>query len=234
MRKRGFYMYDNVFERIEQKYLINKEQLDKLFNQIDDYIEKDNYFKSVISNIYFDNDNNELLVESLEKPNFKIKVRLRMYDKSDYVFLEIKDKANGVVGKRRIMLSLEEFYEYIDNHKIKDSQIMKELDYYFKLFNLKPSIFVAYDRLSYREKNNRGLRITVDRNLRSRYDNLRLESGNYGDKFFDDDIYIMEIKVLDSIPLWLVRNLSELKIFPVSFSKVGSIYVKNKRSEVLC
>ena len=234
MRKRGYYMYDNVFERIEQKYLINKEQLDKLFNQIDDYIEKDNYFKSVISNIYFDNDNNELLVESLEKPNFKIKVRLRMYDKSDYVFLEIKDKANGVVGKRRIMLSLEEFYEYIDNHKIKDSQIMKELDYYFKLFNLKPSIFVAYDRLSYREKNNRGLRITVDRNLRSRYDNLRLESGNYGDKFFDDDIYIREIKVLDSIPLWLVRNLSELKIFPVSFSKVGSIYVKNKRSEVLC
>ena len=234
MRKRGYYMYDNVFERIEQKYLINKEQLDKLFNQIDDYIEKDNYFKSVISNIYFDNDNNELLVESLEKPNFKIKVRLRMYDKSDYVFLEIKDKANGVVGKRRIMLSLEEFYEYIDNHKIKDSQIMKELDYYFKLFNLKPSIFVAYDRLSYREKNNRGLRITVDRNLRSRYDNLRLESGNYGDKFFDDDIYIMEIKVLDSIPLWLVRNLSELKIFPVSFSKVGSIYIKNKRSEVLC
>ena len=32
---------------------------------------------------------------------------------------------------------------------------MHELDYYFKLFNLKPSMFIAYDRLSYKEKKNK-------------------------------------------------------------------------------
>lgn len=227
-------MYDNIFKRTEQKYLINKIKLNQLLNRIDKYIEKDEYFKSEISNIYFDNDNHELLIESLEKPHFKVKVRLRMYNRSDYVFLEIKNKVNGIVGKRRIKLTLSEFYDYMNNHKIKNTQIMKELDYYFKLFNLKPSIFVAYDRLSYKEKNNKNLRITIDANLRSRYDNLRIESGSYGEKYFSDDIYIMEIKSLDSLPLWLVRNLSELKIYPVSFSKVGSIYTKNKGSEVLC
>ena len=36
----------------------------------------------------------------------------------------------------------------------------------------------------------------------------------------------MEIKTLGSMPLWLVRSLSELKIYPTSFSKYGSIYQK--------
>ena len=227
-------MYDNVFKRVEQKYLISKNQKDKLLNQIANYVEEDEYFKSEISNIYFDNDNHELLIESLEKPNFKIKVRLRMYNECRDVFLEIKDKVNGVVGKRRIKLTLDEFYDYFNNHKIKDNQIMKELDYYFKLFNLKPSIFVAYDRLSYKEKNNKNLRITIDANLRSRYYDLRLEDGSYGEKYFNNDMYIMEVKVLDSMPIWLVKSLSDLKIYPVSFSKVGSIYAKSKGSEVLC
>lgn len=227
-------MYDNVFKRVEQKYLINKNQKDKLLNQISNYIEEDEYFKSEISNIYFDNDNHELLIESLEKPNFKMKVRLRKYNGCDDVFLEIKDKVNGIVGKRRIKLTKDEYYEYFNNHKIKDSQIMYELDYYFNLFNLKPSIFVAYDRLSYKEKNNKNLRITIDANLRSRYNDLKIENTSYGEKYFYDDTYIMEIKVLDAMPLWLVRSLSELKIYPVSFSKVGSIYMKKKESEVIC
>ena len=111
---------------------------------------------------------------------------------------------------------------------------MKELDYYFKTLNLKPSIFVAYDRLSYKEKDNNNLRITIDANLRSRYNDLLIEYGSYGKKYFDNDTYIMEIKVLDSMPIWLVRSLSDLQIYPVSFSKVGSIYIKNKGSEVLC
>ena len=230
-------MYDNVFKRVEQKYLINAYQKEELLKRINDYIEKDEYYKSEISNIYFDNDNQELLVESLEKPSFKVKIRLRSYNTpklNDYVFLEIKDKVNGIVGKRRIKLTLKEFYDYLNNQDIKDSQIMKELDYYFKLFNLKPYMFVAYDRLSYKEKNNKNLRITIDSNLRSRNDNLNLEAGNYGTNYFDNETYIMEIKGLDSMPLWLVKNLSDLKIYPVSFSKVGSIYTKNKRSEVLC
>ena len=34
----------------------------------------------------------------------------------------------------------------------------------------------------------------------------------------------MEIKTLGSMPLWLVRCLSELNIYPASFSKYGKIY----------
>ena len=35
----------------------------------------------------------------------------------------------------------------------------------------------------------------------------------------------MEIKVTDAMPLFLARKLSELEIFPVSFSKYGRAYM---------
>ncbi len=225
-------MNENVFQRVEQKYLLNEYQKKEFLSKINHLIEKDPYFESTICNIYFDNLDNELILHSLDKPEFKAKIRLRSYNTpslNDNVYLEVKDKYKGIVGKRRIKLTLKDFYDYYENNIIKDKQIMKEIDYYFKLFNLKPYIFLAYDRQSYYAKENRLLRITIDSNLRSRNDNLRLEEGSNGQKYFNDNTYIMEIKTVDSLPLWLTKVLSELKIYPASFSKVGSIYTKERR-----
>lgn len=230
-------MNENVFRRVEKKYLITENQKNAFLKLIDDYIEKDEYFESHISNIYFDNDKFDLITTSIEKPLFKAKLRLRSYDVpslDDKVFLEIKDKYKGVVGKRRIKIKLSHFYEYLETGSMKDEQIMREIDYYFKKYDLHPQIFVAYDRLSYKGRDNKNIRITIDENLRSRTDDLRLELGSNGKKYFQDREYIMEIKILDAMPLWLARSLSTLKIYPTSFSKVGSIYKKLKGSEVQC
>lgn len=218
-----------VFRRVEKKYLLNKKQKEAFLKDIKDYIERDDFYKSDICNIYFDNINNDMISSSLEKPIFKAKLRVRSYEVpkiDDYVFLEIKNKYKGVVGKRRIKLKLKDFYNYLENDVMEDTQIMKEIDYYFKYYGLKPYIFVAYDRVSYRSKDDENLRITIDSNLRSRKEDLRLELGNHGEKYFDDDTYIMEIKVLDSMPLWLTSILSKNKIYTTSFSKVGNIYRK--------
>lgn len=218
-----------VFRRVEKKYLLNKKQKEAFLKDIKDYIERDDFYKSDICNIYFDNINNDMISSSLEKPIFKAKLRVRSYKVpkiDDYVFLEIKNKYKGVVGKRRIKLKLKDFYNYLENDVMEDTQIMKEIDYYFKYYGLKPYIFVAYDRVSYRSKDDENLRITIDSNLRSRKEDLRLELGNHGEKYFDDDTYIMEIKVLDSMPLWLTSILSKNKIYTTSFSKVGNIYRK--------
>ena len=51
------------------------------------------------------------------------------------------------------------------------NQIFKEMDYYFKYYNLKSVIYIAYDRESYKGKNS-DLRITFDSNLRSRRNDL--------------------------------------------------------------
>lgn len=230
-------MQENIFKRVEEKYLLNKKQYNLLFKKINSYLEKDEYYQTTICNIYFDNNSNDLIINSLEKPIFKHKVRLRSYNTpklNDYVYLETKFKYKSTVGKRRIKLKLKDFNKYISKNQFDHSdQIMKEIDYLFKLYNLKPSYFIAYDRKSYKGKENNNLRITIDTNLRSRKDNLSLEYGDNGEKYFTQNTYIMEIKTLDSMPLWLVKTLSELKIYPVSFSKYGSIYKKDKE-EKLC
>lgn len=218
-----------VFRRVEKKYLLNKKQRYTFLKDIKKYLQEDKYFKSKICNIYFDNIHNDLIVSSLEKPPFKAKLRLRSYDVpklNDDVFLEVKSKYKGIVGKRRIRLKLKDFYSYLEKGIMEDSQIMREINYYFNYYDLKPYIFVAYDRVSYRGIDDENLRITIDANLRSRKDKLRLELGNEGDNFFDEETYIMEIKVLDAMPLWLTNILSKNEIYPTSFSKVGNIYRK--------
>ena len=107
---------------------------------------------------------------------------------------------------------------------------MKEIDYLFKYYDLKPNCFVGYDRISFVGKNDLGLRITVDSNLIGRTNDLKLESGSYGNKYFDEDIFIMEIKTLNSMPLWLTKELANLEIFPISFSKYGEIYMKEVKN----
>ena len=229
-------MNENIFRRIEQKYLIDKNQMESLLNKVASHIECDDYFESTINNIYFDNDNNDMIIESLEKPEFKAKVRLRSYGTpklNDKVFLEIKDKYKGIVGKRRIGIKLNDFYDYLSGEYDESNQIMKEIDYLFKKYDLKPYMYVGYDRKSYRGIDNNNLRITLDENLRSRSNDLRLERGSMGKNYFNSDKYIMEIKTLDSLPLWLTNVLSELKIYPISFSKIGSIYANNG-GEIVC
>lgn len=228
-------MSGNIFRRVEKKYLLTKEEKDNLFNLIWPYIEEDKYFKSIISNIYFDTVDNDIIINSIDKPIFKEKLRLRSYtvpvDMDSEVFLEIKRKFKGVVGKRRVSLKLKDFYDFYDNRDYEKSQIFEEIRYAFDYYGLVPKIFVGYDRVSYKGKDDEGLRITFDSNLRSRFDNLRLEYGDTGDNYFDCDMYIMEIKTLGAMPFWLVDSLSKLKIYPTSFSKVGRIYSSLKEME---
>lgn len=225
-------MNNNVFKRVEEKYLITNKEKEMILNEIDDYIEKDLYFETIICSIYYDNINQDLIINSLEKPIYKDKVRLRSYgipNLDDNVFLEIKNKYKSVVNKRRVKMTLQDFYNYLDGKLVLDNQIMKEIDYLFKYYELRPNIFIAYDRQSYKDKASGNVRITFDNNLRSRRDNLRLEYGDDGDKYLDEKIYIMEIKTLGSMPLWLVKTLSKLKIYPKSYSKYGTKYLQEMR-----
>lgn len=221
----------NVFRRVEKKYLITEEQYKLLLEKAKDYIEIDTYDYSTICNIYFDTDDYMLVNRSIEKPIYKEKIRLRSYGipkLNSKVFLEIKKKYKGIVGKRRVSISLKEFYLYLETGKYPkcDKQIMSEIDYCFKLYDLKPKVFLAYDRHSYKGIENPDFRLTFDQNIRSRTTNLYMENGDDGNLLLQNKEYIMEVKTLNSFPLWFVDILSSLKIYPTSFSKYGNIYQK--------
>lgn len=224
-------MEEKTFRRVEKKYIITENQYKDIIRLCKDKLKKDRYYKSTICNIYFDTKNNDLIINSIEKPLYKEKIRLRSYgvpNMDSKVFFEIKKKYKGIVSKRREVMTLKAVYDYLNNNKIINTQIMKEIDFCFKKYDLIPAIYLAYDRYSYCDKEKLGFRLTFDYNIRSRVDDLNLELGDYGDKLLDDKVYIMEVKCLEAMPIWFCKILSKLQIYPTSFSKYGKIYEKRK------
>ena len=232
-----------IFRRVEKKYILNKEQYSKILPELKKYMNEDQYGKSTICNIYFDTEQYELIRHSITKPYYKEKIRLRSYNtpkKEDKVYLEIKRKCDGVVGKRRIEMTLQEFIKYMeDPNSIKNvnEQIKKELDYTFKFYNLKKAMYLSYERIAYYEKDNMDFRATFDSNILARNYDLDLEKGSYGTNILDKDYYVLEIKTLGSIPLWFVKLINELGIKPGNFSKYGEAYeqliMEKDRSKVI-
>ncbi|MCI8308016.1 MAG: molecular chaperone, partial [Lachnospiraceae bacterium] len=47
-----------------------------------------------------------------------------------------------------------------------------------------------------------------------------------GELILGDGKYIMEVKTNGSMPLWLAKKISEMKMYPFSFSKIGTAYKK--------
>ncbi len=221
-------MTSQVFQRVEQKYLINQKQYEILKSYIQSYMEEDCHGESTIRNIYFDTKEDELIRNSIEKPAYKEKIRVRSYgitNDETPVFLEIKKKYDGVVGKRRILLTLKQANDYFEKGILPEkSQVMKEIDYCFKHYALEKKLYLAYDRIAYFEKNNPDFRLTFDHNVRSRRNRLYLEESTEGRILVPRDKYIMEVKSMGGIPLWFTKILTILKIYPTSFSKYGEIF----------
>ena len=63
--------------------------------------------------------------------------------------------------------------------------------------------------------------------MQYRKKNLNLLTKDNTKLLVERDVYIMEIKTLDSIPLWLIRALDRLKIYPMGFSKYKEAYIKD-------
>ena len=85
-------------------------------------------------------------------------------------------------------------------------------------------MYISYERYSYVAKNDKNLRITFDTNIIYRDNDLCLDKGDYGDQLINENVYILEVKTLGSMPIWFTNALTELKIYPTSFSKYGKIY----------
>lgn len=227
-----------VFNRREIKYMLTDTDRAALLAIIGDYMDADPFNKDgktySICNLYLDTDADELIRKSLEKPAFKEKIRLRSYGQvglEDKVFLESKKKFDGVVNKRRTNFTLADAYRYFEDGRIPaapsvkmNRQVMSEIDYIMHFYPLKPRVYISYDRWAFFEKGNADFRLTIDTNIQTRRDDLRLDSPIYGSQLLQPGQWLMEAKAFRAFPLWFVRFLSSRKIYSTSFSKYGTEY----------
>ena len=221
-----------VFERKEIKYILTKEQRDGLLELLEGRMQPDEYGVTKICNIYFDNETFRVIRESIEKPKYKEKLRLRTYgvpgDDSP-AFVELKKKLNGIVYKRRVTMPYETAMRFLTGggYEGERTQIIKEIEWVLtKHPDLAPAIALFYDRQAFFGTEDPNLRMTLDTNINYRLTDLDLECGSYGDVLIDDNTYILELKTNGAMPLWLSAAFDKLKIYPGSYTKYGNAYKK--------
>ena len=224
--------YQLIFKRFELKYLLTSEQKRIILDAISPYMAIDKYGRTTIRNIYFDTDNYRLIRASIEKPIYKEKLRVRSYDLAtpdSTVFVEIKKKYKKIVYKRRISLSESTAMNWLCSdiplEEDQKSQISEEIEYFRHFYkDLKPSVFLTYEREAFFSKDGSDFRITFDENIMYRQTDISLTSPPYGTKILEDGKVLMEIKCSGGIPLWMVEILSRERIYKTSFSKYGTAY----------
>lgn len=222
--------FQTVFKRYELKYLLTKEQKQKVMQVMETHMSLDQYGKTTIRSLYFDTNTYRLVRRSIEKPLYKEKLRIRSYDRAEpdsIVFVELKKKYKRVVYKRRIFLTEAEAMDWVTGVRPchTDSQISEEVNYFLDYYrDLHPVVFLSYEREAFFAKDGSGLRITFDDNILFRQEDLSLESDIYGVPLLPPGKVLMEVKCTGGIPLWLVHVLSEEHIYKTSFSKYGMVY----------
>lgn len=222
-------MAQTVFNRYEKKYLMPENVYQELRARMSPFMQADSYGLHTICNIYYDTPDELLIRRSVENPVYKEKLRLRSYgvpDMDSAVFLEIKKKYERVVNKRRVQMTLGEAYGYVERgvRPPADSQILRELDFFLTRYNLQRGLYLAYDRVALFGREDPDFRVTFDRSIRFRRDNMGLEQGDAGELLLPPGWYLMESKVMGATPLWFAHILSDLSLYTVSFSKYGNIY----------
>lgn len=232
-----------VFNRYERKFIISDETYQKLQSCLSESMQADEHSKNggfyTICNIYYDTPDNYLIRSSVDAKKdgrvYKEKLRLRSYGKAemeDRVFLEIKKKYRKIVNKRRTKIYLRDAYTYLETGELPVSepfmnqQVFNEIDYMTHRMPLVPKLFLSYDRCAMFGKEDRDFRITFDRNITTRRHDLGLHYGVYGDKLLSEGEWIMEVKIGHAMPMFMTELLSEFRIYPASFSKYGTEYVR--------
>jgi hypothetical protein len=227
------------FKRYEKKYLLSHEQYSKIIPGLLEHMDPDEHCmhgeKYNIYNIYYDTENSDVIRHSISKPYYKEKLRLRSYNvvqsMDDKVFLELKKKINGIVNKRRAVMTYGDAQRFLSEgvkpcmKDFRSGQVLNEIEYYLSRNKVRPAVYIGYQRMAFFGKENRDFRVTFDSRILTRREELSLEQGFYGKELMGEGMSLMEVKILGAMPLWFAEMLSGLSIYSTNFSKYGQEYM---------
>jgi hypothetical protein len=180
----------SVFRRLEDKYIVPKslrEELTKLLNKnlTPDYPDSKTKFNTMKST-YFDSSNLDMVRHHMSGAESRFKIRTREYapdgklQKTDYTYLEIKAKHEGVTDKFRLKVPKDVMESFKKGAPITPTiQLVKsnphigipdlvkrigDINQALELFHLRPSCETSYTRRAYSDGTSSitGLRVTFD------------------------------------------------------------------------
>ncbi|QEE17951.2 VTC domain-containing protein [Promethearchaeum syntrophicum] len=237
-------MVRKYFKRFEIKYPISMGERDRLVGYLRGFMNPDKYIQLnldyEIRSLYFDSPQRKAYYEKVNGVKYRKKLRIRYYPNSkqggqDYIFIEIKRKINENVSKARILVPARHVFQIIDGNSkiaselyqkssITDRNILEEIWYLKKRFNLKPVCAISYKRQALTGIFEKNFRVTFDTNLRvsrTNFDLLQF-SAERSKLIIPQTQCVMEVKFNNIIPKWAIKIVQANNCVQQKISKFAS------------
>ncbi|MGE0554486.1 MAG: VTC domain-containing protein, partial [Gemmatimonadales bacterium] len=165
--------------RFEVKYLVAAARGAELLAEVADYLVPDRHGDGEagyrIGSIYWDTPGLLFFWEKVEGVKYRRKLRFRRYQGSDSVFVEIKQREDRTLQKRRLkwpMARVEAVFgsgqRPVDWSGLDDDPVATEVALMIERLRLRPTVGVTYRRRAYQGRFDPRLRISFDTRLKYR------------------------------------------------------------------
>ena len=223
--------YVRTFNRYELKYLLDDARASALIADLGTHCVPDPHSGErgyTIHSIYWDSPDLRFFWEKLDGEKYRRKLRFRRYeDGTDNVFVEIKQRIDRTVQKRRTLWSLERTLALFDQGEIDTAleydvrdAVVQEALFLCRFHRLAPKMAIRYRRRALFARFEPDLRITFDTRLQYEARELDLvrpfETGKY---LLEPRLCVLEIKYNHRVPTWLIALVQKHGLEVVRFSK---------------
>lgn len=230
----NFYQAIRKFNRFELKYLISLKQAEELKQTLKRYMVPDlngsGCGRYAIANLYYDSPDYRCYWEKENGIMFRRKLRIRHYETQEMmteespVFVEIKQRVDRVVQKRRAVLTYGEALRLCNDRQMpkcdpQDQEVVDEVFAFIWQYKLLPANIIRYKRQAFSGTiYDAGLRVTFDTDLTYQTHPLHLHEHATEVPFLSANKTILEIKINERIPFWLTDLIAEhnLNVFRIS------------------
>jgi len=222
-------------DRYELKYLIAESRVDAVRRAIEPYCVLDPNCERMpgheygIQSLYLDTPNRDLFRISRERRPRRWKARVRHYDASDRVFLEIKNKDHDLIKKQRARIPFEHWAERV--HQMPDmtaSAAERIFCQRREQYDLVPTLMVRYLREAWLSTVDSYARVTFDRRIVCQpWSDWSLDvdgaqwlalDGSHSMLTVPTGV-VLELKCLTAVPRWLSQVVQSVGLVRARYSK---------------
>ena len=225
--------YTATLNRFEVKYLVATRAMPELSAALGEYVVPDPHAGGEqgygVFSIYWDSPDFRHFWEKVEGIKYRRKLRFRRYLGSDQVFVEIKQRHDRTLQKRRATWPVERVVRaFGDGHTVDwdavgDDKVGTEGLLMAQRYRLFPRMGILYRRRALFGAFDPELRVTFDSRIQYRTAGLDIarpfDTGKY---VLDPRVTVMEIKYNHRAPVWLTKMIRRHELRIVRMSKYCS------------
>ncbi|MCY3000590.1 MAG: polyphosphate polymerase domain-containing protein [Planctomycetota bacterium] len=226
----GASAYVRDFNRFELKYLTTVDEARRLTAALGEFATPDPYSGELgyaIHSQYWDSPDLRFFWEKLDGQKYRRKLRLRRYATGDTAFVEIKQRIDRTVQKRRVRMTVAEVLALFGKGEIEPNReseasdpVLKEALVLCREHRLAPRVAISYRRHAWFARFEPDLRVTVDTRLQ--YDTSELDLARpfeQGHWLLPPELAVLELKYNQRVPTWLLSLVRQHRLELVRFSK---------------